>query len=73
MIADRVALRVTPSQHRRLARWAECARLTYNWALSEWLRQYADYRDAHGASNDPASARPKPTQNGLVHLLTVLR
>ena len=26
-------VRVTPPQHRRLLRWAECARLTYNWAL----------------------------------------
>ena len=73
MIADKVALRVTPSQHRRLARWAECARLTYNWALSEWRRQYADYREAHEASTDPAAMPPKPSANGLVHLFTVLR
>ena len=73
MIADKVALRVTPSQHRRLARWAECARLTYNWALSEWRRQYADYREAHEASTDPDAVPPKPSANGLVHLFTVLR
>ncbi len=73
MIADRVALRVTPAQHRRLRRWAECARLTYNWALSEWLRQYADHREALAASADAAGGPPKPSQKGLVHLFTVLR
>ena len=73
MIADKVALRVTPSQHRQLARWAECARLTYNWALSEWRRQYADHREARDASSDPGGVPPKPSANGLVHLFTVLR
>ena len=73
MVADRVALRVTPPQHRRLLRWAECARLTYNWALSEWLRQHADHREALAALSDAASAPPEPFRNGLVHLFTVLR
>ena len=73
MIADKVALRVTPSQHRQLARWSECVRLTYNWAFSEWLRQYADYRAEHAASEDPESGPPKPSLNGIVHLFTVLR
>ena len=73
MIADKVALRVVPSQHRRLARWAECARLTYNWALSGWRRQYAEHREAHEASTDPDRVPPKPSANGLVHLFTVLR
>lgn len=73
MVADRVALRVTPPQHRRLLRWAECARLTYNWALSEWLRQYADHREALAALSDAASAPLKPFRNGIVHLFTVLR
>ena len=73
MIADQVALRVTPSQHRQLARWAKCARLTYNWALSEWRRQYTDHREARDASSDPRGVPPKPSANGLVHLFTVLR
>ncbi len=73
MIADKVALRVTPSQHRRMARWAECVRLTYNWALSEWLRQYGDYRAEQAASEEPESPPPKPTRNSIVHLFTVLR
>ena len=73
MIADKAALRVTPSQHRQLAHWSECVRLTYNWALSEWRRQYADYLAEHAASEDPASSPPKPSLNGIVHLFTVLR
>ena len=48
-----VVPRVTPSQHRQLTRWAECARLTYNWALSEWDRQYADHR----AGSQPGRTR----------------
>ena len=62
-----------PQHHRRLLRWAECARLTYNWALSEWLRQYADHREALAALSDAASAPPTPSRNGVVHLFTVLR
>ena len=56
-----------------MARWSECVRLTYNWAFSEWLRQYADYRAEHAASEDPESGPPKPSLNGIVHLFTVLR
>ena len=48
-------------------------RPAYNWALSEWRRQYADHQEAHKASTDPDGVPPKPSPNGLVHLFTVLR
>ena len=71
MIADKSSLRVTPSQHRQLARWAECVRLTYNRALSEWERQYADHR-AGPAWNDPTATQPQPTRREIVRLFTAL-
>ncbi len=72
MIADKSSLRVTPSQHRQLARWAECVRLTYNWALSEWERQYADHRAGRPAWNDPTATQAQPTRREIVRLFTTL-
>jgi len=72
VIADKSSLRVTPSQHRQLARWAECVRLTYNWALSEWERQYADHRAGRPAWNDPTATQAQPTRREIVRLFTKL-
>ena len=66
-----VVPRVTPSQHRQLTRRAECARLTYNWALSEWDRQYADHRAGLPAWKDPT--QPQLTGRAIAHLFRILR
>ena len=72
MISDKLSLRVTPVQHRQLARWAECVRLTYNWALSEWERQYDDHRAGLPAWSDPTATQPQPTRREIVRLFTTL-
>ena len=73
MIADKSALIVTPGQARTLARWAECARLAYNWALSEWARQYTDHRAGVGAWDDPDTPQPTPSAYRIVRIFTALR
>ena len=65
LIAHRIALDPNNVQATYLARAAGVARFAYNWALSEWQRQYA----AHKA--DPAL--PVPTQLALRRQLNAIK
>jgi putative transposase len=56
-IAHKIRLAPNNAQRTYFARAAGVARFAYNWALSEWSRQYA----AHKAD----SAQPKPSQMAL--------
>jgi putative transposase len=40
ILAHKIALDLTPAQEAYCRRAAGTARLTYNWALAEWSRQY---------------------------------
>ena len=65
LIAHRIALAPNNVQATYLARAAGVARFAYNWALSEWLRQYV----AHRA--DPAL--PAPSQLALRRQLNAIK
>lgn len=65
LIAHRIALDPNNVQATYLARAAGVARFAYNWALSEWQRQYA----AHQA--DPAL--PAPSQLALRRQLNAIK
>ena len=53
MIAHKVRLNPTDGQARMFEEWAESARRAWNWALSEWERQY---RDRVGANDSRRTA-----------------
>jgi len=40
IVAHKIALDLTTDQERYCRQAAGTARLTYNWALAEWQRQY---------------------------------
>ena len=57
LIAHKIALKANNKQKTYFARAAGTARFAYNWALTEWRKQY----EAH--KND--SSFPSPTQAAL--------
>ena len=65
LIAHRIALDLNNAQATYMARAAGCARKAYNWALSEWGRQY----EAWKADN----TLPKPTQAALRRQLNSIK
>ena len=65
ILAHRLALDPNHAQATYLARAAGTARFAYNWALSEWKRQY----EAH--KGDPA--QPKPSQMALRRQLNAIK
>ena len=86
MIAHKVRLNPTDGQARTFEEWAESARRAWNWALSEWERQYRDRvggqrfkvygRAGVVPVGEPWSADPDapyPTAASLSRLLTKVR
>lgn len=58
IFAHKIALDLTPAQERYCRQAAGTARLTYNWGLSEWQRQYH-------AGERPSSAALKKQWNAI--------
>jgi putative transposase len=65
LIAHKIALKTNNVQKTYFAKAAGVARFAYNWALSEWTRQY----DAHKAD----AALPRPSQMALRRQLNAIK
>ena len=65
MMAHKIALDPNDKQATYFARAAGTARFAYNWALSEWNRQYEAWK--------ADSAKPKPTQAALRRQLNAIK
>ena len=58
-ITEKLALRPTAVQRRRLEAMADAYRLARNWALGEWERRYLDWRTCRGCRHRATTAARK--------------
>ena len=65
ILAHKIALDPKPEQKVYFARAAGTARFAWNWALSEWQRQYAEWREYR--------CGPKPSEAALRRQLNALK
>jgi putative transposase len=65
LMAHRIALDPNNAQSGHLLRAAGTARFAYNWALSEWKRQYEAWKTNH--------TLPKPSQQALRRQLNAIK
>lgn len=65
LIAHRIALNPNNVQATYLARATGTARFAYNWALTEWQRQYEAWKENNGL--------PKPSQQALRRQLNAIK
>lgn len=65
LIAHKIALRPNNKQNTYLCKAAGVARFSYNWALTEWNRQYGEWKED--------KTRVKPTQTGLRRQLNAVK
>jgi putative transposase len=65
LMAHRIALDPNNAQTTHLLRAAGTARFAYNWALSEWTRQYEAWKADH--------TLPKPSQHALRRQLNAIK
>jgi putative transposase len=65
LIAHKIALDLNDKQATYMARAAGCARFAYNWALDQWGKQYAAWKEDNSL--------PKPRQMALRRQLNAIK